>query len=168
MSDPVRPAFTAFYRARYRLLVRHVLYVGGSPHEAEDAAQAAMLAVYRRWELISDREAYAKRSAINEFLKARQRGQHTVCIDDLDREPAATGHSVEGEVISWITRDSLFRLLRELPEKQREVMAFIVDECTPAEIAELLGRTPAAIRRNLTVARERLRARHGEAPHEDG
>jgi DNA-directed RNA polymerase specialized sigma24 family protein len=39
-------------------------------------------------------------------------------------------------------------------------MALWVDGFEPKEIAEVLGRTPAAIRQRLFAARERLRQRH--------
>ncbi len=51
----------------------------------------------------------------------------------------------------------MLELLEQLPPAQREVMACIVDDLRPAEIAELLGKNPAAVRQNLSAARRRLR-----------
>lgn len=52
---------------------------------------------------------------------------------------------------------SVLRLLETLPPAQREVLALAVDGFTPTEIAELLGKTRAAVRKNLQFARERLK-----------
>jgi DNA-directed RNA polymerase specialized sigma24 family protein len=48
-------------------------------------------------------------------------------------------------------------MFASLPPKQAETMAFVIKGFTPIEIAELLGRTPEAVRQNLLEARKRLR-----------
>jgi DNA-directed RNA polymerase specialized sigma24 family protein len=50
------------------------------------------------------------------------------------------------------------QLLNALPPAQREVMAFIIDEFEPVEIAALFGKTPAAVRQNLRAARQKLKS----------
>ena len=49
------------------------------------------------------------------------------------------------------------RLLGTLPPAQREVMTLAYEGLTGREIATLLGKDPATVRKNLQLARDRLR-----------
>ena len=66
-------AFGEFFRDAYQL-VRDVIFAGGKPDEAEDAVSAAMVEVLKRWGAIENPRAYARRAAINNMIKSRQRG----------------------------------------------------------------------------------------------
>jgi RNA polymerase sigma factor (sigma-70 family) len=48
-------------------------------------------------------------------------------------------------------------LLRLLPPRQRQVMAWVYDGYTPAEIATFLGLDPGTVRASLHKAREMLK-----------
>ena len=61
------------------------------------------------------------------------------------------------ELNLWEDREWVVQLLKTLPSKQAEVMAMVVDDFTPSEIAELLGRSPEAVRQSLREARQRLK-----------
>ena len=56
------------------------------------------------------------------------------------------------------------QLLESLPPAQREVLACMIDMLTPQEIAQLLGKTEAAVRQNLCAARKSLLRYLAEAP----
>jgi DNA-directed RNA polymerase specialized sigma24 family protein len=72
----------------------------------------------------------------------------------------------------WEDKQWVTQVLASLSPAQREVMAFIVDDFTPGEVAALLGKTPAAVRQNMCAARHRLarglpqNRQHG--PHSPG
>ena len=53
---------------------------------------------------------------------------------------------------------SVLALLRRLPPRQRQIMAWVYDGYTPKEIADLLGMEPNAVRASLHKAREALKA----------
>jgi RNA polymerase sigma factor (sigma-70 family) len=73
-----------------------------------------------------------------------------------------------GEAEAWLQEQHIILVLRALPPRQRQVFALTIDGWTSAEIAELLGLNPAAVRSNLKKARrnanEHHRATREEAP----
>lgn len=64
--------------------------------------------------------------------------------------PAA---AADDNLTLWENTEWVMALLTALPPRQREVMAFIVGGFSPTEIAQMLGRTPTAVRNNLRAAR---------------
>ena len=125
-------------------------------HEAEEAAQEAMTQMVQRWHDVDSKLAYAKRAAINTFLKSRTRGLERTRARQVAAGGAVAEAQADGSLSLWEDRSWVLQLLNGLPQRQREVMAFIVDDFKPAEVAELLGRTPSAVRNTLRSARERL------------
>jgi DNA-directed RNA polymerase specialized sigma24 family protein len=100
--------FGEFFRDAYRPLVRDVIFAGGTLDEAEDAVSAAMVEVLRRWDAITNPRAYARRAAINNMIKNRQRGlqriterligpQRTRCLNRLRQSMALSGLRDSGE-----------------------------------------------------------------------
>ena len=64
---------------------------------------------------------------------------------------------VEDEIISKISSDEIKNALRDLSDKDYEVMfLYLVKEHTPAEIAQLLGITGIQARQRIFRARHRL------------
>ena len=132
------------------------MYIGGTLHEAEEAAQTAMEEVLRRWPAINDKLPYAKRAALNAFRKARTRGLERTRQRQVEAGGARPAAAADDNLTLWENTEWVMGLLTALPPRQREVMAFIVDGFSPTEIAQMLGRTPTAVRNNLRAAREHL------------
>jgi RNA polymerase sigma-70 factor (ECF subfamily) len=133
------------------------MYLGATMQEAEDAVQTTMSELLRRWEAIGNRFGYARRAVISNYLKEKTRGlkrirDHQIELGDVTPE-VDDGRAMT----AWEDEQWVLQILESLPPAQREVMAFVVDEFKPIEIAELLGKTPEAIRRNLHATRQRLR-----------
>ena len=63
--------------------------------------------------------------------------------------------------------DRVQQVLAGLPRGEREVLTLVVDGLTPAEAAERLGRSPAAVRRSLCDARRRVRQALAEQDEQD-
>jgi RNA polymerase sigma factor (sigma-70 family) len=63
------------------------------------------------------------------------------------------------ELTVWEDQQWVRQLLESLPPMQRTVMALVVDEFTPAQVAEMLGKTPAAVRQTLRSARKHLKGK---------
>jgi RNA polymerase sigma factor (sigma-70 family) len=154
---PRRPSnFEEFFRSDYRPLMRDVIFfAGGKPHEAEDVVSEAMIEVLQRWESIENPRAYARRAAIRILFKDRKRElqiqerliQSGQVPPEYDLDPGLTVREQQ----EWVT---LF--LKRLPPAQREVLACMFDALTPREIAQFLGKTEAAVRRNLWEVRRKL------------
>ena len=85
-----RTAFCEFFRDAYQPLVRDVIFAGGNPDEAEDAVSAAMVAVLQRWDAIGNPRAYARRTAINNMIKSRQRGLQRISARLIQRGDVPT------------------------------------------------------------------------------
>jgi RNA polymerase sigma factor (sigma-70 family) len=155
---PQVQTFEEFFRDAYRPLLRDVMFAGGSRQEAEDALSAAMADVFRRWDDIDSPRAYARRAAIRYLVKEKQRGLPRTRTRLVERgEVTAEQHEDPG-LSAWEEKEWAMQLLISLPPAQREVLACILDEFTRQEIAQLLGKTEAAVRQNLHAARIRLAA----------
>jgi hypothetical protein len=75
-KEPLRvSAFEEFFRASYQLLVGEiVVFAGGNLVEAQDAVADAMTEVLQRWDAIENPRAYARRAAVSNLIKNKQRG----------------------------------------------------------------------------------------------
>jgi RNA polymerase sigma factor (sigma-70 family) len=156
--EPARPgpAFEEFFRAAYQPLVRDVIFAGGAPHEAEDAVCAAMTEVLQRWDTIENPRRYARRAAITSLIKGRQRGLKRIRDRLIQRGDIAPEQGLDPGLTAWEEQEWVTMLLKSLPQAQREVLACMVDMLTREEIAQLLGKTEAAVRQNLCAVRKNL------------
>jgi RNA polymerase sigma factor (sigma-70 family) len=151
-----KPAFGEFFRDAYQPLLRDVIFAGGHPQEAEDAVSAAMVEVLQRWNAIQNPRAYARRTAINNMIKSRQRGLQRIAERLIERGEVPLEGDEDPGLLVWEQQEWVTLLLKSLPVAQRQVLACMVDMLTPQEIAQLLGKTEAAVRQNLCAARKRL------------
>jgi RNA polymerase sigma factor (sigma-70 family) len=150
-----------FYCNSYRPLVRDVIFAGARYHEAEDAVSEAMVELLRRWDTIENPLAYARRAAINHVLRTRQRGMSRIAGRLVERGDVPPEGDLDPGLLVWEQREWVTLLLKSLPDAQRQVLAFVVDEFRPQEIARLLGKTEASVRQNLCAARKQLAERLG-------
>lgn len=157
-SGPERMVFEAFYLKEYRRLVKFALYLNASRHDAEDAVGDAMADAFRRWAEISDPAAWARQAVKNYVIKSKTRGLTRVRERLRERGEGRDESREDARLTVWEDREWVVQLLGSLPSAQREVMALVVDELTPTEIATVLGRDPATIRKRLQAARQRLRS----------
>lgn len=170
MSRPeARPpeGFCDFFRNGYQALVRDVIYAGGHPDEAEDAVSAAMSEVLQRWDAIENPQAYARRVAINYAIRSRQRGLWRIAERLVERGDVPIEGSLDPGLLVWEQQEWVTLLLKSLSPAERQVLACIVDAFRPQEIAQLLGKTEAAVRQNLYSARKRLARRLGRTAYYD-
>jgi RNA polymerase sigma factor (sigma-70 family) len=155
-ATPPSAAFEEFFRTSYQPLLRDVIFAGGSPHEAEDALSTAMMEVLQRWDTIKNPRAYARRAAISNLIKSKQRGLQRTQERLIQRGDVPVDHDLDPGLMVWEQQEWVTMLLKSLPPAQREVLACIVDTFTQPEIARLLGKTEAAVRQNLCAARKKL------------
>ncbi len=142
----------------------------GSKADAEDLVQDTLATVITKWSRVSAAEnidAYVRRTMVNTLISKKRRRwttevvSHEAVTDDRS-QPASAG------VAQQVTdRDAVLGLLRELPDRQRAVMALRYYEDLPdAQIAHALGCSEQAVRSAAHNAMKTLRrllpAREGQ------
>ncbi|MDI5975470.1 RNA polymerase sigma factor [Amycolatopsis magusensis] len=119
---------------------------------AEDPAAEAMLKAHTKWCELHQPRAWVRTTA--------KRHAQKYVIRDLDGVrravrsgwlPPAEGRDPRPQVEAQLVRE---QLLKVLPDRQREVMAWTFDGFEPTEIAEAMGLSPDTVRSNLRHARE--------------
>ena len=160
-SDSPLSAVEAFYRTHYPGLLAHAMYIGVTREDAEDAVEAVIITMLPKWGEIQHPYHYARTAVTNELLKLRSRSrlagrrmlESGMVASDRDQDLKQQNQLTMWEDRQWVTQ-----ILSSLPPRQRETLAYIIDEFSPSEIALLLGRDPAAVRQNLMDARRRLKS----------
>jgi RNA polymerase sigma-70 factor, ECF subfamily len=149
-----RESFESFYRREFRAVVALAYALSGSRGGAEDLAQEAFLAAHKRWEQISayDKpEAWVRRVLANKAVSAfRRRMVEARALARL----AGQRHSLP----EMEPEDEAFwSHVRRLPRQQAQAVAlFYVEDRPVAEIAQVLGCSPATAKVHLFRGRQTL------------
>jgi RNA polymerase sigma-70 factor (ECF subfamily) len=147
--------FAAFYRASFPGLVAFLLYHGASLADAAELAQDTMIEAFRSWPTITTPKAWVRTVAGRKYARRLSSVEETPTTDIPEPTPLLRAMPPTDESEQ---RREIVRLLRLLPLRQRQVMAWTFDGYTPTEIAPILGLDPAAIRQTLRKARTALAA----------
>jgi RNA polymerase sigma factor (sigma-70 family) len=148
------PAFEHVVEEHGRAVLRFCAAQAGV-EAAEDCFQETMLAALRAYDQVRDPAAIrswlfsiAARKAFDEH-RARVRAP----------EPADGVEQLAGTVEAPARDEGIWRLVRSLPAKQRSAVALrFLGDLSHREIAEVMGTSEAAARRNLFEGLTRLRA----------
>ena len=155
--------FTELFSPVYQPLLRDVILAGATVPEAEDALQDTLTEVLRRWDEIENPVAWTRKAAITNMIKAKQRGPGRLRQRQIERRDYRPDGDEDPRLLIWEQAEWIAQVLSSLPPAQREVLAFVIDEFEPVEIAHLLGKTEAAVRQNLCAARKTLKQRIADA-----
>lgn len=153
----MRLDFDEFFRDEYGPLLAFLQKIGFERAQAEDAASEAMACACQGWSRINQsprgwvRKA-AYRIACDQVSRAR----------DEPLRAVAGGWAVpchyDADVIVLIEEQKLIvRLLQQLPQQQRLVIAWHLDGFDTNEVSDQLNMPPATVRSTLRHARKRLR-----------
>lgn len=151
-------AFAAIFRRYHQSLYRFCLAIVGNPEDAQDALQNTMIKVLRALpgeERRIELKPWLYRIAHNESIDLLRRRRETA---PLDVEQVAPGHGLSEEVATRRRLRGLLADLRELPDRQREVL--VMREMSGLgfeEIGAALETTAAVARQTLYEARQSLR-----------
>lgn len=147
--------FTEFFRAEHKKLIRFVMTLNANSDQAAEIARATFFKALQTWDTIHSPRAWIRRVAKNELMAARLAARREAPYETMPdaQAPVSTGLAVE---LNDEGRQ-VIAALRTLPPKQREVMAWIVDGFSAAEIARELGVSPESVRQNHSKARKHLR-----------
>ncbi|MFD9489140.1 sigma-70 family RNA polymerase sigma factor [Streptomyces sp. NPDC059991] len=148
--------FSAFYRDTIRQLVAFLVNQGAPFHVAADVAQDTMVKAYRRWNDLDRPRAWAYRVA----SRALVRWVASVEEDPVGQVPEPNALLVRPDAIAeWEGRYDLLPVLRSLPFRQRQVLAWTLAGYKPGDIAAEIGLPSETVRANLAKARRAAAAR---------
>lgn len=151
--------FAQLFRETFRSLVRTALSLSGiTPEEAEDAAETALREAYERWPTLTNPRAWVFKATISNVKKIkRQQTRQARAVRKVQPDYQAEAHEDPGlaqvEYRQWV-----MSILDSLPPAQRAAVALcLIDEFSPAEAGEILGKSGAALRQALHAGREVLK-----------
>ncbi|WP_109471720.1 SigE family RNA polymerase sigma factor [Ornithinimicrobium cavernae] len=133
----------------------------GAKADAEDLVQDTLATVITKWSRISEAEnvdAYVRRTMVNTLISKKRRRWTTEVVSH-EAVTADRAQPVGAGVAQQVTeRDAVLALLRELPDRQRAVMALRYYEDLPdAQIARALDCSEQAVRSAAHNAMKTLR-----------
>ena len=149
-------------------LMRAAVALTGSRTEGEDLLQAALERLLQNWSRVdTDPEGYLRRTLYNLAADGwRRRGRWRGRLAEF-RSQARAERTGSDDVAVVDLRDTLVRLLRLLPPRQRAVVVLRYwEQRTEAETAELLGCTEGTVKSAAARGLRRLRELAG--PETDG
>jgi RNA polymerase sigma-70 factor (ECF subfamily) len=162
-------AFATLYRRYLDRVYGYAFYQLGDHHDAEDATERIFLAALRALPEFRDQgstfRAWLFRIAHNTIANAhrsRARRRTEPLPDDFQR--AAPNADPAGQVAVADELREIRRAVAQMPDDRRQVILLrFVDDLSTAEIAEVLDRSPGAVRvllhRSLRDLAARLDAR---------
>lgn len=155
--------YAAFAAERWPTLVRAAVFLGASPHEAEDLTQATLLLCYRKWERVraaDDRDGYVYRMLLNVLRSERRsawwRHRSARGLED-GLGDVATADAGEAHAVA----DAVHRAMAALSKEQREVVVLrYFVQLSEAQTAAVLGIPAGTVKSRLSRSLARLSADH--------
>jgi RNA polymerase sigma-70 factor (sigma-E family) len=158
-------AVEQLYAGEYRRLVRLSVLLVGDAETAEEVVQDSFVAMHGRWGSLREPEnglAYLRQTVVNRSRSVlRHRGVRARYVPPaVSTDPGAD----EGALASD-RRTTVLRALRQLPDRQREVLAlrYYLD-LSEADIAETLGISRGAVKSHASRGVSALRTLMKEVP----
>ena len=138
------------------LLIRYLMKCFGDSdmRDAADAAHDAFAELLKQWDTVRSPKAWLRTVAFRQMLRRPVGGEQS--LDMLRQEPVAVSASLEFREETQAVLD----MLGELPAKQRRVFALTYDGFPPREIAQIMGISETAVRKNVERARYTLKKLH--------
>ena len=142
------------YKAEMPRLVRYLVKCFGDSgtRDAEDAAHNAFVELFTNWDTVRSPRAWLRKVAFRQMLRQNARAEYP--LDVLREEPNTVPASDRLELREGT--QAILRWLRQLPLAQRQVLALIYDEFSYGEIAQIMGMSEPAVRKNAERARRRM------------
>ena len=146
--------FEVFYRREYRAVVGLVYALSGSRSAAEELAQDAFVAAYRRWPIVSayaDPGAWVRNVAMNNARSAfRRRRVELVALARLGGRRVLPVELTPEATEFW-------RQVRKLPVQQAKAVALVyIEGRSIADVASMLGCSEGTVKTHLSRARQKL------------
>ncbi len=157
----MRDADTAveeMYAAHYRRLVRLSVILVRDVETAEEVVQDSFVAMHGRWRFLKDPDkalAYLRQTVVNRSRSVlRRRGVQARHLQPVPIDQ----HGADVDALTSERRTNVLDALRELPRRQREVLAlrYYLD-LSEAEIADTLGISRGAVKSHASRGVSALR-----------
>jgi RNA polymerase sigma-70 factor (sigma-E family) len=154
----------SFLARRGEPLLRTAVLLTGTKEAGEDLLQAGLERLLRHWHRIEgDPEGYLRRTLYN--LAADGWRQQRAWRGRLRLLQSGSPTSMADGTAAVDTRDTLIRLLVQLPPRQRAVIvARYWEQLSEAETAEVLGCSVGSVKASASRGLRRLRELSGTAP----
>ena len=150
--------FAEYVAANTPRLMHLAELLTGSPHDAPDLVQSALIKVYPRWSRIEadDPTGYIRRVMVNHQNDWWRRKRHKEVSVSVDRLPEhAHGGDLAGD---HARRDSVLTALGGLTRRERQVVVLrFYCDLTEAAIAAEVGIAVGTVKSTLARALNRLR-----------
>src|SRR5215471_3248262 len=132
----------------------------GSFEDAQDASQEVFLRAFRflhRFDKRRPLEPWLVRMTVNVCRDfGRKRRSQSNALVDFDAIPSTS--NPYSDLHSEEQRRTLYRVLQELPEKERAAVVLRdIEGLSTAEVAEILGSSEATVRSQISTARLKIR-----------
>jgi RNA polymerase sigma-70 factor (sigma-E family) len=140
-------AVEELYAAHYRRLVRLSVLLVHDVETAEEVVQDSFVAMHGKWRNLRDPEkglAYLRQTVVN---KSRSVLRHRSVQARYTPPVMPDHHGADQDALAAERRTQVLDALRELPDRQREVLAlrYYLD-LSEADIAETLGISRGAVK----------------------
>ncbi len=148
-------SFDLFYQEEYSGLVQLAFVLSGSRHGAEDIAQDALVAAWKRWRELEQPLAWTRRVVANLAVSAIRRRM----VEGRAMMRLAVGR---GEPIAELPEPDteFWAAVRALPTRQRQILAlYYLGDCSVGEIALTLTCAEGTVRATLHKGRLALARR---------
>jgi RNA polymerase sigma-70 factor (ECF subfamily) len=144
--------FEDFYRQEYRNMVGLAFVLTGNRWSAEDTAQDALTAAFRKWKVLSTFDspgAWLRRVTCNRSVSlVRKRVREAKLIALLSGRTQSDIRLDDDDEAFW-------QAVRRLPARQAQVIAlFYFDDMSVAEIATVLECSEGSVKTHLSRGRE--------------
>ncbi|MEU1224696.1 RNA polymerase sigma factor [Streptomyces microflavus] len=143
-----------FYNSEIPRLINFLKNKTDSKTQAEDIAQEATIQLVKNWEKVEHPKAWIYRVA-NNILYRKARGQFHREILTADQIETA----IESPIDSITESSDIIQVLKELPERQRQVLAWTLAGYSSSEISEILEVEQSTVRSTIRHARAYLARR---------
>ena len=165
-NPPPAAQIEEFFRRYWEGLVRSLLREGANRWEAQDAVAEAIREALRRWSELTHPVAWVRTAARSHWLKSR-RGAGQADAEVLVADVAELGEGqADPDLVAYELEEWFAGVLAQLPPARREALELSAEGLTPAEIAELVGKTPEAVRTALKLGRRQAVAMWRQAPEQ--
>jgi len=148
--------FEVFFRHEHGHLIAFLLKAGFGRSVAEENASEAMTLAYKSWGDLTNPSAWVRKVAYRLAVhEARRERQHVHRL--VEKGWAAPGSDGTELFEELENRSAILRLLKQLPDRQRTVLAWHLEGFTNKEIATELGMPESTVRSHLRHAMARIR-----------
>ncbi|WP_030920728.1 RNA polymerase sigma factor [Streptosporangium amethystogenes] len=147
----------------YRYFFKALMAIGATEEQAHETIGEVTADMMQKqsWDRLKNPKAWIRKAVRHTYYSSRQRERERPNREIKGCFVTPDSYIDHGLNV-WEDEQWVKQMLDALPETQRAVAALIFDDHKHSEIAELLGRSPDAIRQNLAHARKRLKANLGK------